>query len=314
MKTKLKMLNDNQLAKKKINHFLDIADLQKSEIEYLISSAKVLKQEWMLNRSHSKTFKSTQLAMIFEKASTRTRVSFEVGIRQLGGDAIYLSGQDSQLGRGEPISDTAQVLSRYVDIIMIRTFSHETLTELAKHATVPVINGLTDKSHPCQVMADILTIDEHLGDIREQKIAWFGDYNNMTVSWIEAAEKLGFELRVAIPVSMKPKKKFAKNIRFFGEREVLEAAKGANVITTDTWASMGDKNPDAKEKLLQPFQVNEAVMKQAAIDSIFLHCLPAKRGKEVTAEVIDGKNSQIFDEAENRLHIQKAIMSWCLEG
>lgn len=289
--------------------FLDISDLDKFALRLILNKAKELKQS-LKGAGHAKFLEGKQLAMIFEKNSTRTRVSFEVGINQLGGSAIFISSKDSQIGRGEPIIDTANVLSRYCDLIMIRTFSHETLQQLAAHSSVPVINGLTDYSHPCQILADIQTIEEHLGNIEGKVVAWFGDFNNVCRSWIHAAEKLGFELRISTP------KKYAEGlaesqfVKYFENPQV--ASKGADVITTDTWVSMGDEiETDKKKKALKPYQVNKELCKNANENFIFLHCLPAHRGEEVTAEIIDGKNSVIYDEAENRLHAQKAVMLWC---
>ncbi len=257
--------------------------------------------------------------MIFEKPSTRTRTSFEVGINQLGGHAIIINSENSQLGRGETPSDTAKVLSRYVDLIMVRCFKHEMLMELAQYSSVPVINGLTDFSHPCQVMADIMTFIEHRGDISGKNIAWLGDGNNMANSWIHAAVQFDFNLTLACPKELMPDrnvlewaKKNSSNIDITTDPK--KAAKDANLVTTDTWISMGDKDAKKRKKLLAPFQVNNKIMNLASNDAIFMHCLPAHRGEEVTDEVIDGKQSVVFDEAENRLHIQKAIMIWCLKN
>ncbi len=288
-----------------VRHFLDISDFEVAELTAILDNAIKLK-----SGHNDKPLADKQLAMIFEKPSTRTRVSFEVGINQLGGDAVLLASSDSQLGRGESIADTAKVLSRYVDIIMIRTFRHETLLELAENSDVPVINGLTNISHPCQVMADIMTIIEHKGDIQNKVITWIGDCNNMAGSWIHAAEKFGFELRLACPEELAPPSGLPQNVRLL--HDPMRAAEGADCITTDTWVSMGDADAEEKRQILEPFQVNDGIMKQAADDAIFLHCLPAHRGEEVTASVIDGAQSVVFDEAENRLHIQKAIMLWCM--
>ncbi|HCR85298.1 MAG TPA: ornithine carbamoyltransferase [Alphaproteobacteria bacterium] len=292
-------------------HFLDVKDLDANEIGWILRTAKDIKSLQDLG-GHRKYLAGKQLAMIFEKSSTRTRISFEVAMNHLGGNALYLSGKDSQIGRGEPIMDTAKVLSRYVDMIMIRTFEHTKLEELANHASVPVINGLTDASHPCQIIADILTVEESLGSIKGKKIAWFGDVNNVLNSWIEAADILGFELRIAAPKELTKKIKFKNNIKYFEKAE--DAAKGADVITTDTWISMGeDEENKAKKNKLKPYQVNKKLMALAAKNAIFLHCLPAHRGEEVTADIIDGKQSKIYDEAENRLHAQKAIILWCFK-
>ena len=289
--------------------FLDISDLSKVELRAILKVATELKHE-LKKGGHKKYLEGKQLAMIFEKNSTRTRVSFEVGINQLGGKAIIISSKDSQIGRGEPIIDTANVLSRYCDMIMIRTFSHDGLKELAEHASVPVINGLTDFSHPCQIMADIMAVEEHLGDITGKVVAWFGDFNNVCRSWIHAAEKLGFEFRISAPKAYAGEIKESANVKYFENPQ--DAANGADVITTDTWVSMGDEiETDKKKKALKKYQVNKDLCKNAKDNFIFLHCLPAHRGEEVTKDIIDGKNSVIYDEAENRLHAQKAIMLWC---
>src|SRR6195256_4472825 len=257
------------------------------------------------------------MAMIFDKPSTRTRVSFDVAMRQLGGEAITLTGQEMQLGRGETIADTARVLSRYVDAIMIRTLDHDTLTELARHATVPVINGLTRRSHPCQVLADVMTFEEHRGPIRGKTVAWTGDSNNVLASWMHAAQRFDFRLRVATPPELAPKKWLADWAKASGAEIVIgtdpdEAVKGADAVTTDTWISMGDKDGERRHNLLKRYQVNSALMARAKPEAVFMHCLPAHRGEEVTDEVIDGPQSIVFDEAENRLHAQKGILTWCL--
>jgi ornithine carbamoyltransferase len=259
------------------------------------------------------------LAMIFDRPSTRTRVSFDVAMRQLGGESITLTGQDMQLGRGESIADTARVLSRYVDAIMIRTGEHDTILELAQHATVPVINGLTRRSHPCQVLADVLTFEENRGAIRGRTIAWSGDANNVLTSWMHAAERFDFRLRVATPPELKPKKwltdwlKSSRAAILVGT-DPEEAVKGADCVVTDTWVSMGDKDGARRHNLLKRYQVNARLMARAKPDALFMHCLPAHRGEEVTDEVIDGPQSVVFDEAENRLHAQKGILAWCLSA
>ena len=257
------------------------------------------------------------LAMIFEKPSTRTRLSFDVGMRQLGGETIVLSSSDLQVGRGETLADTAQVLSRMVDLIMMRTGSAERLNELAAAAHVPVINGLTDNSHPCQIMADIVTLEEKKGPAAEQSVAWVGDGNNVLNSWIHAAQRFGFELRVATPPEREPDASILEWSRGNAANVLLtadprEAVAGATCIVTDCWVSMGDDEDATRHNILKPYQVNESLMSLAADDAIFMHCLPAHRGEEVTAAVIDGPQSVVFDEAENRLHAQKAIMRWCL--
>jgi ornithine carbamoyltransferase len=293
---------------KDYRNFLDIADVTAVELRKMLDSAKALKAETKAGKVHHH-LNGKQLAMIFEKASTRTRVSFEVGINQLGGNALLITSDASQIGRGEPVQDTANVLSRFCDIIMIRTFSHDTLLTLAKNASVPVINGLTDHSHPCQIMADIQTVEENFDSITGKKVAWYGDYNNVTQSWAEAAEKLDFELVVSAPKEIFGNRQLPKNCTF--EPDAEKAAKGAHVITTDTWISMGQEDSEGKKAILQPYQVNENIMKLADKNAIFLHCLPAHREEEVISSVIDGAQSRIYDEAENRLHAQKAVMLWC---
>ncbi len=261
------------------------------------------------------------LAMIFEKPSTRTRVSFDVGMRQLGGQSLVLNTSDMQLGRGETIADTARVLSRYVDAIMIRTTAHHKLTELADHATVPIINGLTDDTHPCQIMADILTFEEHRGPIAGHRIAWTGDGNNVAASWIEAAARFGFELALATPAALRPRQNVVEWARANGATITItddprDAVAGASAVIADTWLSMHDEGEARARRhdLLRPYQVDTALMARARPDAIFLHDLPAHRGEEVTDEVMDGPSSVVFDEAENRLHAQKAILAWCLGG
>ena len=253
------------------------------------------------------------IGMIFEKPSTRTRVSFEVGISQLGGTPVFLAASDLQLGRGETVGDTAKVLSRYLDGLMIRAMKHETLTELVKHATVPVINGLTDRSHPCQILAELQTVIEHHGSLNNEVIVWFGDGNNVANSWIEAAALFGFELRLVVPEAYHPSGELItwaleKGANVVVTKDAQEAARNASVLVTDVWVSMGDDKGTRVEDL-KPFQVNQTLLDLAQPDALFLHCLPALRGQEVTAEVIDGPQSVVFDEAENRLHAQKAIMA-----
>src|SRR5688572_25993107 len=259
------------------------------------------------------------LAMSFDKPSTRTRVSFDVAMRQLGGDVVMLTGTEMQLGRGETLADTARVLSRYVDAIMIRILSHDALIELARHATVPVINGLTRLSHPCQVMADVMTFEEHKGPIRGNTVAWTGDANNVLSSWMHAAKSFDFRLRVATPPELKLDRTIAAWAKQAGAaievgHDAEAAVTDADCVVTDTWVSMGDKDGEKRHNLLKPYQVNARLMAQAKPDAIFMHCLPAHRGDEVTGEVIDGPQSVVFDEAENRLHAQKGILAWCLQG
>ncbi|MGV3708772.1 MAG: ornithine carbamoyltransferase [Gemmatimonas sp.] len=295
--------------------FLNISDFTAPETVGLFTLA-----ERMRNRAYDRRpLAGKALAMIFMKSSTRTRVSFEVGAAQLGGTAHFLSPRDVQIGRGEPIADTARVLSRYVDGIMIRTFAHSEAETLAQYADKPVINGLTDLSHPCQILADLLTVRQHLGTHEGKTVAWIGDGNNMANSWIEAAAHLGFTLRLACPEGYDPDPTFLANAKKSGNvtllRDATEAADGADVVTTDVWASMGQEEEQITRALaFANFQVNAALMQRAKSDAIFLHCLPAHRGEEVTADVIDGAQSVVWDEAENRLHIQKAIMAVLMGG
>lgn len=289
--------------------FLNIGDFSRDETFALFALAERM-------RTHAYTARPLEgkaLAMIFMKSSTRTRVSFEVGATQLGGTAHFLSPRDVQIGRGEPVEDTARVLSRYVHGIMIRTFAHADAETLAQFGSVPVINGLTDLSHPCQVLADVLTVRQHLGDIRGRTVAWIGDGNNMANSWIEAAAHLGFALRLACPEGFDPDANFLRaaahaDVRLL--RDPAEAASGADVVTTDVWASMGQEEEQKhRARSFAGYQVDRAMMARANRDAIFLHCLPAHRGEEVAADVIDGPQSVVWDEAENRLHIQKALMA-----
>ena len=295
--------------------FLQIADYTAKEIERLFALAELMRA----GKYKKKPLAGKSLAMIFMKSSTRTRVSFEVGAWQLGGHALFLSPRDVQLGRGEPIADTARVLSRYVDGIMIRTFAHSEIEELARYADVPIINGLTDLVHPCQVLADVLTVRQHLGDYKGKRFAWIGDGNNMANSWLNAAFVLGFELTLACPEGYDPNpmilQRAASRAKVRIVREPAEAADKADVVSTDVWASMGQEEEQAiREKAFKGYRVDESIMKRAKEGAIFLHCLPAHRGEEVTAEVIDGPQSRVWDEAENRLHIQKAIMAVLMGG
>ena len=303
-----------------IRHFLDLCDIPAAELRSMIAASLAMKERRKRDgASADKPLAGRMLAMIFDKPSTRTRVSFDVAMRQLGGDALMLTGQEMQLGRGETIADTARVLSRYVDIIMIRTLDHETLMELSRHATVPVVNGLTRRSHPCQVLADVMTFEEHRGPIRGKTVAWTGDCNNVLASWMHAAQRFDFSLRVASPPELAPKKWLLDWVKGAGAsieigRDPEAAVTGAHCIVTDTWVSMGDKDGAIRHNLLQPYQVNARLMAMARPDAIFMHCLPAHRGEEVTDEVIDGPQSVVFDEAENRLHAQKGILAWCLNA
>ena len=299
-----------------IRHFLDLIDVPAEELRRMIELARAIKAR---RSGNERPLAGKTLAMIFERPSTRTRVSFEVAMRQLGGDVIMLTADEMQLGRGETIGDTARVLSRYVDAIMIRALDPEAVTELARFATVPVINGLTRRSHPCQVMADVMTFEEHRGPIGGRTVAWTGDANNVLTSWLHAAERFAFRMRVATPPELAPKKPLVEWIKSSGATIVLgtdpeEAVKGADCVVTDTWVSMGDRNGARRHNLLKPYQVNERLMAGAKPDALFMHCLPAHRGEEVTDEVMDGLHSVVFDEAENRLHAQKGILTWCLES
>ena len=301
-----------------VRHFLDLIELPPAELRAMIDAARAMKAQWKQSGPPEQSpLAGKTLAMIFDKPSTRTRVSFDVAMRQLGGETILLTGQEMQLGRGETISDTARVLSRYVDAIMIRTLDHGTLAEFARHATVPVINGLTKLSHPCQVMADVMTFEEHRGPIRGRTVAWTGDANNVLTSWMQAAERFDFSLRVATPPELAPKKPLLDWIKISGApikviNDPEEAVQGADCVVTDTWVSMGDRDVDGRRhNLLTRYQVNAALMARAKPEALFMHCLPAHRGEEVTDEVIDGPYSVVFDEAENRLHAQKGILAWC---
>ena len=293
-------------------HFLDIDRYQTAELRQILDLGFAYK-----NGRRDRPLEGKTLAMIFEKPSTRTRVSFEVAMRQLGGDVIILNTADSQLGRGETIADTARVLSRYVDAIMIRTNYAEKLDDLARHATVPVINGLTDSSHPCQIMADVMTLQEKKGPVADAVVAWSGDGNNVAVSWIHAATRFGFALRLACPENLQPPPAVIDWARDEGGRVSLtgnpeEAVAGADCVVTDTWVSMGTEASVNRHNLLAPYRVDERLMAGAKPDAIFMHCLPVKRGEEVTAGVVDGPQSVVWDEAENRLHVQKGILAWCL--
>ena len=297
-------------------HFLDIKDFPTATLRGILDEASRLKRT---RRTGKKPLAGKTLALIFEKPSTRTRVSFEVAMKELGGDVIVLSSRDMQIGRGETIADTAHVLSRYVDAIMLRTDAATKLYELAKHASIPIINGLTANSHPCQLMADILTFEDHRGPITGQPIAWIGDGNNMATSWIEAAARFSFPLRLACPENYQPDAAAlawaaAEGASITVTTDPAEAAQNARCVVTDTWVSMADAEQEtaARQQAFAAFQVTASLMAMAAPDAIFMHCLPAHRGEEVSAEVIDGPASVVFDEAENRLHAQKAILAWAL--
>ncbi len=298
-----------------VKHFIDIADFSSVQLKQMVAEARAIKAN---PNSYKHVLKGKKIAMIFEKPSTRTRVSFEVGIVELGGTPIILNSKDMQIGHGETIADTAKVLSRFVDAIMIRANSHVMVLELAKHSTIPVINALTDRSHPCQIMADIQCFEEHRGNIKGKNIAWFGDGNNVTTSWIEAAPKFGFNLSIACPEALDPDSQALQTaIKAGGNISIMRdpkaAAKNADCVITDCWVSMGDKDAENRHNLLQPYQVDQNIMQLAQSDAIFMHCLPAHRNEEVVAQVIDGPQSVVFDEAENRLHAQKSILKYLFD-
>jgi ornithine carbamoyltransferase len=306
-----------------MKHFLNINEMSTEDLTGILKHAQKMKTERLGlpkgTYDEGQPLSQHIVALVFEKPSTRTRTSFDVGVRQLGGQPMLLSGTEMHLGKGETISDTARVLSRYVDLIMLRTFESQTLYEMAKHSTVPVINGLTNESHPCQIMADIMTFEEKKGSIKGKKVVWFGDSNNVFNSFLQAAEKFNFSLIFSGPKELDPPKNLIKNaknlkIDFKIDRDPISAIKDADLVATDTWVSMHD-NPEEKQNRhnqLKAFQVNEELMSKANHEALFMHCLPAHRNEEATSGVLDGKNSVIFDEAENRLHVQKAIMRWCL--
>ena len=303
-----------------VRHFLDIHRLEASELRAILDDAHARKQArkgWPQGRADADApGRDRVLAMIFEKNSTRTRFSFDAAIRQLGGSSIIATASDMQLGRGEPVEDTARVLSRMVDAVMIRANDHEDVERFARVATVPVVNGLTDRSHPCQILADLLTVEEHRGPVAGQTIAWIGDGNNVCHSFMHAAAKFGFHLNVACPAEYHPD---LRDLAKGGEVVSLtsdprEAVEGADVVVTDTWVSMGDKDYEARLHAFEAYQVDEALMDLASPDAVFLHCLPAHRGEEVTDAVIDGARSLVWDEAENRIHAQKAVLAWCFGG
>jgi len=299
-----------------LKHFIDLDRFDSATLREIMNRAVDLKMGAKQDGG-AKPLSGKTLAMIFEKPSTRTRVSFEVGMHQLGGDTVILSNADTQLGRGETIADTARVLSRYVNAIMIRTDSAKKLLDLAEYATVPVINGLTDRTHPCQLMADIMTFEEKRGPIAGKTVAWIGDGNNVAASWIQASARFGFELRVAGPKPYWPDDKLLAAADAAGGKvsvgeDPIKAVSGAHCVVTDTWVSMGAKDADERRKLLRPYRVDDALMRHADPDAIFMHCLPAHRGEEVSDSVIDGPQSVVWDEAENRLHVQKGILLWCL--
>ena len=306
-----------------MTHFLDLDQIGVRELQAMLQNAHRIKAE-RKNQPKGKTDADAPLeghvvALLFEKPSTRTRVSFDVGVRQMGGQTLMLTGAEMQLGHGESVADTARVLSRYVDMIMIRTFEEEVLHELAQNASVPVINGLTNQSHPCQIMADLMTYEERCGSIAGKRVVWLGDGNNVTNSYFHAAGQFGFDMTFCGPESLRPSEKAAEYARERGcdvqySENPDEAVEGADLIITDTWVSMhdADSTRQRRHNMLRPYQVNEALMERAGPQALFTHCLPAHREEEVTSEVLDGKQSMALDAAENRLHAQKAIMRWCL--
>jgi ornithine carbamoyltransferase len=308
-------MNKMTVSQKPPRHFLDLNRIDPGELRKILTLAVELKTRLKAGE-RPPLLKDKFLAMIFERESTRTRVSFDVGMHQLGGEVMMLTGHEMQLAREETVADTARVMSRYVDAIMIRILNHDDLMELAGAATVPVINGLTRRSHPCQVMADILTFEEHRGPIGKAKVAWVGDSNNVLASWVHAAGIFGCKLDIAVPAEYGPDQGLLADIAAAGSRvrlgeDAYDAVTGADLVITDTWVSMGDTDAGERRRRLRPYQVNEALMAKAAPGAAFMHCLPAHRGDEVAAEVIDGPQSLVFDEAENRLHVQKAILCWC---
>ena len=298
-------------------HFLGLLDLQTAALRRILDLSAAMKKARVKGVPIARRpLAGKTLAMVFDRPSTRTRVSFDIAMRELGGETIMLTGAEMQLGRGETIADTARVLSRYVEAIVIRILSQDDMLEMAANATIPVINGLTKQSHPCQVLADILTFEERLGPIRRRKIAWSGDYNNVLSSWIDASARFDFTLDIACPRELQPTKQRLAAALAAGARIVLRedpeaAAKDAAAVISDCWVSMGDEDEGRRQNLLAPYQVNRRLMSRAAPDAIFMHCLPAHRGEEVTDEVIDGPQSAVFDEAENRLHVQKGVLVWC---
>ncbi len=307
-----------------MNHFLDIHKTDTADLRAIIDQARVMKDARgdlpKGTPDADQPLAGRMVALIFEKPSTRTRVSFDMGVRQMGGQSMVLSGSEMQLGHGETIADTARVLSRYVDMIMIRTFDESILLELAEYASVPVINGLTDRTHPCQIMADIMTFEEHKGPIKGKKVVYLGDGNNVCASLLHAAGQFGFDFTFAGPQSLEPDAEFIGLARKAGakveiSRDATEAVQGADLIVTDTWLSMHDKQSarERRHNMLRPYQANQQLMEAAGEQALFMHCLPAHREEEVTSEVMDGPQSVVFDEAENRLHAQKAVMRWCLD-
>ena len=304
------------MALKKGRNFTDLSAVSSSDLRLILDDAKARKA---LSKTgmDARPFEGKVMAMIFDKPSTRTRISFDVGMRQLGGTTIVMSGSEMQLGQSESIADTAKVLSRYVDLIMIRTTTHDRMLELAEHATIPVINALTDDTHPCQIMADIMTYEEHRGPVAGRKFAWSGDGNNVLHSMVEASARFGFDMSIGVPEGSEPQQRYVDWAKANGSyvhmtNDPVAAVKDADCVVTDCWVSMGQEARARGHNVFLPFQVNPALMAHAKPDALFMHCLPAHRGEEVTDEVIDGKQSVVFDEAENRLHAQKSILAWCM--
>lgn len=303
------------MSDKSVRHFIDIEGQKTEDLKAILATAHKIKADRKEKR-RTDLLQDMVLAMIFDKPSTRTRVSFDVGMRELGGAPMMLTGAEMQLGRGESISDTAKVMSRFVDAIMIRMLDHDAVSELAKNATVPVINALTYYSHPCQIMADIMTYEEHRGSLEGKVVTWVGDYNNVLASWLHAAEHFDFTMRVAVPSELMSDFTVIDRLKEKGVKIEMHdtaetAATGSDLIITDTWVSMGDEDAERRHNILKPYQVNTRLMAMANEDALFMHCLPAHRGEEVTDEVLDGPQSVAFDEAENRLHAQKGVLAWC---
>jgi ornithine carbamoyltransferase len=309
----------NQVSSRQVRHFLDLSDFAGATLREILDASRTMKAE-RRTPAAPRPLEGRVVAMVFEQPSLRTRLSFDVAIRDLGGQPLMVTGHEIELGKREALADTARVMSRYVDAIMIRTLKHDLLLELARHATVPVINGLTKTSHPCQIMADVLTFEEHRGPIRGRNVAWSGDANNVLASWMHAAARLDFNLRIATPPELAPRKELVAWAKAQGKGRIaltadpFEAVAGADAIVTDAWVSMGDSDGARRHNLLQPYQVTRKLMAAAAKDAIFMHCLPAHRGEEVTDEVIDGPQAVVFDEAENRLHAQKGVLAWCFNA
>jgi ornithine carbamoyltransferase len=304
-----------------VRHFLDLMDHDAQTLRHILDGAARLKKKYVKGQPlMERPLAGKVLGMVFDRPSTRTRISFDLAMRGLGGETLMLTGQEMQLGRGESISDTARVLSRYVDAIMIRVLDHDDLLELAKYAHVPVLNGLTKRSHPCQIMADILTFEEHRGSIQGRTLAWCGDYNNVLISLMHASAKFGFQLNIATPDEFSPPAAVIERMRKVGAnvqltRDPHAAVEGVDCVITDCWVSMGDEEEARhRQNLLKPYQVNAKLMSRAHKEALFMHCLPAHRGEEVSDEVIDGSQSVVFDEAENRLHAQKGILAWCFHA